>query len=66
MRRPRAQRVVRESLDVGITYFLKDPKFGNDLKAITEDANARLPGIWWYDLEGDLIRAEDMFVHLTR
>jgi salicylate hydroxylase len=66
IRRPRAQRVVKESLDVGIAYFLKDPKFGDDLQKITDDANARLPGIWWYDLEGDLKKAEDMFVEMTR
>lgn len=66
VRRPRAQRVVQESLDVGITYFLKDPKFGNNLEAVTEDANSRLPGIWWYDLEEDLRRAEDVFVQLTK
>jgi salicylate hydroxylase len=52
IRRPRAQSVVRESADVGKAYFLKHPKFGADLQKITDDANRRLPLIWWYDLEG--------------
>lgn len=65
IRRPRAQRVVRESLDVGVAYFLKDPRYGSDLQKITDDANKRLPGIWWYDLEGDLKKAEDLFFEAT-
>lgn len=66
IRRPRAQGIVKGSLDVGVQYFLKDPKYGNDLQKITVDANARLPAIWWYDLEGDVKKAEDMFVDMTR
>ncbi|QDS71707.1 hypothetical protein FKW77_008456 [Venturia effusa] len=61
IRRPRAQSVVRESRDVGQIYFLKHPKFGADLQKITEDANRRLPLIWWYDLEADVKTAEDGF-----
>lgn len=61
IRRPRAQSVVRESKDVGGIYFLKHPKFGADLQKITDDANRRLPLIWWYDLEADLKAAEDGF-----
>lgn len=53
--------MVRESNDVGRIYFLKHPKFGADLQKITEDANKRLPLIWWYDLEADLKAAEDGF-----
>lgn len=66
IRRPRAQGVVRGSLDVGIQYFLKDPKYENDLQKITDDANKRLPEIWWYDLERDVKKAEDMFLAMTR
>jgi hypothetical protein len=36
------------------------------LKKITEDANSRLPKIWWYDLEGDLDKAEKQFAILAR
>jgi hypothetical protein len=43
-------------------YFLADPEFGHDLKKITEDANKRLPKIWWYDIEGDLRKAEENFL----
>ena len=66
VRRPRAQRIVRESLDVGIAYFLRDKRFGRNLQKITVDANERLPGIWWHDLEGDVKRAEAMFFQCER
>ncbi|KAE9991576.1 hypothetical protein EG327_011478 [Venturia inaequalis] len=65
IRRPRAQSVVRESKDVGGIYFLNHPKFGADLQKITNDANRRLPLIWWHDLEADLKAAEDGFRALT-
>lgn len=61
IRRPRAQRVVQESREVGIAYFLVHPKFGNDLQKLTDDANERLPLIWWHDLEGDCKIAETNF-----
>lgn len=66
IRRPRAQSVVKGSLEVGIQYFLKDSKYGNDLQKITDDANERLPAIWWYDLEGDVKKAENLFYKMTR
>jgi salicylate hydroxylase len=65
IRRPRAQTVVRESLEVGLVYFLVHPDFGNDLEKITIDANKRLPKIWWHDLEADVKKAEDSFAVLT-
>ncbi|EHK99346.1 putative Salicylate hydroxylase [Glarea lozoyensis 74030] len=61
IRRPRAQKVVQESKDVGDIYFLTHPDFGTDLEKITEDANRRLPLIWWYDLEADVKIAEEEF-----
>lgn len=65
IRRPRAQRVVQESKEVGVAYFLTHPDFGNDLQKITDDANRRLPLIWWHDLEGDLKTAESKFKELV-
>ncbi|KAH6661895.1 putative salicylate hydroxylase [Halenospora varia] len=61
IRRPRAQSVVRESRDVGQAYFLTHPDFGHDLQKIADEANKRLPLIWWYDLEGDVKKAEVAF-----
>lgn len=65
IRRPRAQRVVQESKEVGVAYFLTHPDFGHDLQKITDDANERLPKIWWHDLEGDLRTAEKDFRELA-
>jgi salicylate hydroxylase len=65
IRRPRAQSVVRESKEVSEAYFLKHPKFGTDLQKITDEANKRLPLIWWHDLEVDLKAAEDGFKALN-
>ncbi|CAG8955407.1 hypothetical protein HYFRA_00010271 [Hymenoscyphus fraxineus] len=58
IRRPRAQRIVQESKVVGEGYFLTHPKFGHDLQKVTDDANERLPKIWWHDLAADLKAAE--------
>ena len=57
--------MVRESLEVGLVYFLVHPDFGTDLEKITIDANKRLPKIWWHDLEADVKKAEDSFAALT-
>lgn len=61
IRRPRAQGVVRESSKVGMSYYFLHPEFGNDLRRIAEDANRRLPLIWWHDLDADLKLAEERF-----
>ena len=61
IRRPRAQKVVQESKDVGDIYFLTHPDFGANFEKITKDANERLPLIWWHDLEADVKAAEDNF-----
>lgn len=65
IRRPRAQSVVQESHEVGMVYFLIDPNFGHDLQRITDEANRRLPLLWWYDLEADVKEAEARFKALT-
>jgi salicylate hydroxylase len=66
IRRPRAQGVVRDNGVIMEQYFLVHPDFGNDLEKITEDANKRLPPLWWYDLEGDVRNAEETFKILTK
>ncbi len=66
VRRPRAQKVVQQSLEVGTAYFLVHPDFGNDLQKLTDDANKRLPLIWWHDLEGDCKVAENYFRELVK
>ena len=61
IRRPRAQSVVQESRIVGDIYYLGYPGYGDDMQKITDEANVRLPAIWWYDLEKDVKKAEAMF-----
>jgi salicylate hydroxylase len=65
IRRPRAQGMVQESLDVMVAYYLIHPKFGHDLQKITDEANRRLPLIWWHDLEADVATAEQHFARLN-
>lgn len=64
VRRPRAQAMVQESLDVMVQYYLIHPDFGHDLQKITDEANRRLPLIWWHDLEADVQEAEERFERL--
>ncbi|KAM3069355.1 hypothetical protein ACMFMG_005461 [Clarireedia jacksonii] len=66
IRRPRAQAVVQESYEVGTAYYLVHPDFSDDLQKITDEANSRLPKIWWYDLDGDVKKAEESFRELTK
>ncbi|KAL4968160.1 uncharacterized protein BDV14DRAFT_197388 [Aspergillus stella-maris] len=61
VRRPRAQAVVQQSHEVMQAYFLQHPAFGSDLRKLTDDANERLPLLWWHDLEADLSLAEERF-----
>ncbi|KAL4796595.1 mannitol 1-phosphate dehydrogenase [Aspergillus venezuelensis] len=65
IRRPRAQAVVQQSHEVMQAYFLEHPDFGNNLQKLTDDANERLPLIWWHDLEADLSLAEERFKSRT-
>jgi hypothetical protein len=57
--------MVQESLDVMVAYYLIHPKFGHDLQKITDEANRRLPLIWWHDLDADLRTAEEHFKKLN-
>ncbi|KAL5342096.1 hypothetical protein BJX70DRAFT_336619 [Aspergillus crustosus] len=64
IRRPRAQAVVQQSHEVMQAYFLVHPTFGDDLQKLTDDANERLPLLWWHDLEADLRAAEESYYSL--
>ncbi|KAF9889833.1 hypothetical protein FE257_006923 [Aspergillus nanangensis] len=55
VRQPRAQTVVQQSYEVMLKYFLVHPDSGDDLQKLTDDANERLPLLWWHDLEADSI-----------
>lgn len=65
IRRPRAQGVVRDSLEVMNAYFLIHPDFGHDLQKLTDEANKRLPLVWFHDLEADMVQAEKEFNELN-
>ncbi|KAL3463706.1 hypothetical protein BJX64DRAFT_298833 [Aspergillus heterothallicus] len=65
IRRPRAQAVVQQSHEVMQAYFLVHPAFGNDLQKLTDDANERLPLLWWHDLNTDVRLAEEEFYKQT-
>lgn len=65
IRRPRAQKVVQQSQEVLDAYFFHNPEIGSDMQKITDDANVRLPLIWFHDLEADIKEAEERFVALT-
>lgn len=64
IRRPRVQALVRESEQVGLSYFFRHPDFGHNVRKIVDDANRRLPLIWWHDLDLELERAKDTFTSL--
>lgn len=64
-RRPRAQGVVHDSLRAGKGYYLETEELGNDLQKITDEANKRLPLIWYYDLEAAAKKAQESFMALV-
>ncbi|PGG99241.1 hypothetical protein AJ79_08633 [Helicocarpus griseus UAMH5409] len=66
IRQPRAQAVVQESQEVLVAHFLVHPRFGRDIQKLTDDANKRLPLIWFHDLDADVKAAENWFKALTR
>lgn len=62
VRRPRAQDVVKTSQEAGEMYVWQNPSLGGDMEKIVENANHRLHWIWQHDLEGDVKKAETMFL----
>lgn len=61
VRRPRAQKIVETSQEVGQLYTFTHPKYGSDLTAIVEDMRSRFNWIWEHDLEEDVKKADDLF-----
>ena len=57
--------MVQQSHEVMQAYFLEHPAFGSDLQKLTDDANERLPSLWWYDLKADLRVAEERFYSIA-
>ncbi|KAK5174421.1 uncharacterized protein LTR77_001501 [Saxophila tyrrhenica] len=65
IRRPRAQKVVRTSLEAGDMYAWNDASVGADMQRIVDNANQRLHWIWQHPLPEDVQRAENEFVRLV-
>lgn len=61
IRRPRAQEVVRTSLEAGRMYAWLDPDVGDDMDEIVANANQRFHWIWQHDMKVDLEKAEEEF-----
>lgn len=66
VRRPRAQQVVRTSLDAGEMYNLNNEAVGCEMKDIVDNANGRLHWIWQHDIAADVRWAEQEFVALAQ
>ncbi|ERS94854.1 hypothetical protein HMPREF1624_08751 [Sporothrix schenckii ATCC 58251] len=54
VRRPRAQRVVQTSQELGAMYACSDPRYGDDMGKIVENLNVRFLWIWEHDLTADM------------
>lgn len=53
IRRPRAQKVVETSIEAGKLYSLTHPDIGTDMEKLVKFGRARLPWIWFHDLDED-------------
>lgn len=54
VRRPRAQKIVQTSQELGRMYACSDPRYGDDMGKIVENLNVRFLWIWEHDLEADM------------
>lgn len=61
IRRPRTQKVIRESNAQGVVMDLEDPVFGEDLDAVARSLDSRVRFVWGVDLESELERAKEAF-----
>ncbi|KAF1812872.1 FAD/NAD(P)-binding domain-containing protein [Eremomyces bilateralis CBS 781.70] len=59
MRRPRSQKVVRTSREVGDVYRLEGPD-GDDLESIGIDLRTRLNWVWYEDQDLQVLRAKEL------
>ncbi|OKL60059.1 hypothetical protein UA08_04735 [Talaromyces atroroseus] len=64
LRRPRAQKVVQTSQELGKIYTLTSPEL-TDMDSIVENLNHRFLWIWEHDIEGDLKTATEQFKALV-
>jgi salicylate hydroxylase len=60
LRRPRAQKVVQTSQELGKIYTMTHPEI-TSMDTVVENLNHRFLWIWEHDLEGDLKTATDQF-----
>ena len=61
VRRPRAQKVVRTSLECGRVYALMSNDTGNDREKIVDNLTKRWEWIWTHNLSEDIGKAEETF-----
>ncbi|OCK92443.1 mannitol 1-phosphate dehydrogenase [Cenococcum geophilum 1.58] len=61
IRRPRAQRVVRTSIELGEIFSFSHPETGSNMRKIVENCNKRFDWIWEHDLEADVREVEEQF-----
>lgn len=66
IRRPRTQRVVTSSREMGNIVFLSHPDVGDDAKKFKENVEWRMDWIWHRDVEGEAKEAEIVFNKLKR
>ncbi|CAK7202856.1 hypothetical protein SEUCBS139899_005583 [Sporothrix eucalyptigena] len=61
VRRPRAQRIVRTSQELGAIYACQDPHYGEDMGKIVKNLNERFLWIWEHDLGADMKSVRSIF-----
>lgn len=60
LRRPRAQKVVQTSQELGKIYTMTHPEI-TTMDSVVQNLNRRFLWIWEHDLEGDLRTASERF-----
>ncbi|CAK7231332.1 hypothetical protein SBRCBS47491_007895 [Sporothrix bragantina] len=61
VRRPRAQKIVRTSQELGAMYACQDPQYGDNMGKIVKNLNERFLWIWEHDLEADMATVRSRF-----
>lgn len=66
MRRPRSQRLVDDSREMGVLYDLELEGVGDDIEKVAHELSVRRDWIWDKDIKEDAAEGRKLFAELVR